>query len=552
MKIKIFFRELLLLALLIVATCVAMIAFEILLNRHQHLQQGREKTLFLAQQLSNLLLWDDRVASRDLLDQMLVADPLIRYAFVERDGAPYVYTFPTGLFGRYSTPNTAPVSERVQTDAEGRAFYDIAVRIGHANAIVHLGLDRRRVDRTALWSALWIAAIGGAFFLLMIYPALRVAGAITREIEIMIGRLRESEEKFRTVADFTYEWEYWLGVDRRMLYVSPSCERISGFPPASFYADPQFIDTIIHPDDRQTFEKHAESYHLGNNIGESSEIEFRIVDKNGCTKWINHVCTPVTGDKGIYMGRRASNHDISKRKSAEAELRRQSGDLEAANNELEAFSYSVAHDLRAPLRGIEGFSRALLEEYGNKLDDTGKTYLERVCKATQKMGFLIDDLLQLSRVIKSEFHCAPVDLSHMVRVMADTNQEKYSEGTVDVAVQEGIVVQGDPCLLEIAMENLLDNAWKFSCKVCQPRIEFGTTVGEGKTIYFIRDNGAGFDMAYVDKLFGPFQRLHTTKEFTGTGIGLATVQRIIHRHGGQVWAEGEVGKGATFYFTLPL
>jgi light-regulated signal transduction histidine kinase (bacteriophytochrome) len=226
--------------------------------------------------------------------------------------------------------------------------------------------------------------------------------------------------------------------------------------------------------------------------------------------------------------------------------------LEVANRELEAFSYSVSHDLRAPLRGIDGFSQALLEEYGDKLDDTGKTYLGRVRKATQRMDLLIDDMLKLSRVTQTEFNRDDaIDLSGMARAIAEEHQKSNPDRAVDVTVQDGIIVQGNPFMMKIFLENLMDNAWKFTGKEAHPRIEFGTTARDGKTICFIRDNGVGFDMAYVDKLFGAFQRLHTTHEFPGTGIGLATVKRIINRHNGQIWAEGEVGKGATFYFTLP-
>jgi light-regulated signal transduction histidine kinase (bacteriophytochrome) len=225
--------------------------------------------------------------------------------------------------------------------------------------------------------------------------------------------------------------------------------------------------------------------------------------------------------------------------------------LEAANKEMEAFAYSVSHDLRAPLRSIDGFSQALLEEYGNKLDDTGTTYLERARTATERMGFLIDDMLKLSRVSRAEFNHEAVDLSAMIREITEAHRKLYPERVVDVRVQEGVMVQGDPYLMKIVLENLMGNAWKFTGKTAHSWIEFGTAIRDGKTICYIRDNGAGFDMAYVNKLFGAFQRLHTTHEFPGTGIGLATVKRIIARHGGQVWAEGEIGKGATFYFTLP-
>ncbi|MFZ4437840.1 MAG: sensor histidine kinase [Syntrophales bacterium] len=254
--------------------------------------------------------------------------------------------------------------------------------------------------------------------------------------------------------------------------------------------------------------------------------------------------------------------EIQERKQAEAEIQQLNAELEqkvlerttqleATNKELMAFSYSVSHDLRAPLRSIDGFSQALLEDCGNNLDNMGKTYLERIRKASQRMGLLIDDMLKLSRITQAEIKRGAVDLSGIIREIAEANQKGNSARAVDVTVQGGIMVQGDPRLIRIAMVSLLENAFKFTGKEAHPRIEFGTTVRNGETACFIRDNGAGFEMAYAGKLFGAFQRLHAADDFPGTGIGLATVQRVVHRHGGQVWAEGEKGKGATFYFTLP-
>lgn len=225
--------------------------------------------------------------------------------------------------------------------------------------------------------------------------------------------------------------------------------------------------------------------------------------------------------------------------------------LEAANKELEAFSYSVSHDLRAPLRGIDGFSLALLEDYGDKLDAAATNYLERIRKGTQQMGWLIDDLLKLSRINRAELIYKSIDLSKMIQSITEEHKQRNPDRTVAVTIKKNVVVQGDFFLMKIALTNLLDNAWKFTGKEKYPQIEFGSTMQEGKTVIFLRDNGVGFDMSYVDKLFGAFQRLHAMSEFPGTGIGLATVQRVIRRHGGTVWAEGEVGKGATFYFTLP-
>lgn len=225
--------------------------------------------------------------------------------------------------------------------------------------------------------------------------------------------------------------------------------------------------------------------------------------------------------------------------------------LVAVNKELAAFSYSVSHDLRAPLRSIDGFSSALLEDCNDRLDEEGKNYLNRIRRATQTMSHLIDDMLNLSRVTQSEMSREEVDLSKMIRNIAATFDSGGLVQNVKLHIQEGILAKADKHLIRIALTNLLDNAWKFVGKQEQPQIEFGKMLQDGKEVFFIRDNGVGFDMAHAGKLFGAFQRLHRADEFPGTGIGLATVQRIIHRHGGEIWTKAEAGKGATFFFTLP-
>ena len=213
--------------------------------------------------------------------------------------------------------------------------------------------------------------------------------------------------------------------------------------------------------------------------------------------------------------------------------------------------YSVSHDLRAPLRGIDGFSLALLEDYADKLDEKGKDYLHRVRAATQRMGILIDDLLNLSRVTRSEMRLENSDLSAIARSVAVELQKVDPERRVEFRIEEGLETFVDSHLLRITLENLLGNAWKFTSKRESACIEFGKTHVDGKSPYYVRDNGAGFDPAYADRLFGAFQRLHDRNDFPGTGVGLATVQRIIHRHGGHIWAQSAVEEGATFYFTLP-
>ena len=242
--------------------------------------------------------------------------------------------------------------------------------------------------------------------------------------------------------------------------------------------------------------------------------------------------------------------EVAERTRTEEALAERTVALEAANRELEAFSYSVSHDLRAPLRGIDGFSQALLEDYVNKLDEQGKDYLTRIRSASQRMGHLIDDLLNLARFTRAEIRREAVNLSEIAKSLVAELAQREPERHVTFEIGEGLEVKGDPRLLRVALENLFRNAWKFTSKHPRARIEFGVAQRDGKPTYFVRDDGAGFDMAYKAKLFGAFQRLHKATEFYGTGVGLATVQRIVRRHGGEIWAEGEVEKGATFYFTL--
>ncbi len=224
--------------------------------------------------------------------------------------------------------------------------------------------------------------------------------------------------------------------------------------------------------------------------------------------------------------------------------------LEMINKELESFSYSVSHDLRVPLRGVDGFSQALLEDYEEKLDEEGKDYLNRIRAAARRMGYLIDDLLKLSRLTRVEMRFETTNLSVLAgKVFKEITQLK-SERDVEFSITPDLIVSGDPNLLMVLFENLLENAWKFTGKKEKAKIDFGFKILEGEKVYFIRDNGVGFDMKYSNKLFGAFQRLHKITDFPGTGIGLATVQRIIHRHGGRIWAESKVGEGAVFYFIL--
>ncbi len=278
-------------------------------------------------------------------------------------------------------------------------------------------------------------------------------------------------------------------------------------------------------------------------------------------RWWSIIGSPVRNDNGDIVGVIETALNITERKRAELELQKlnieleqrvqeRTAELESLNKELDAFSYSVSHDLRSPLYSIQGFSQALLEDYSEILDEQGKDYLNRVYAAGQRMGELIDDLLKLSRVARLEMHREEVDLSAFAASYLSALQEQEPGRQVHTIIAPGMVVTGDASLLRIAVENLLGNAWKFTKHVEHAEIEFNALQYNYETVYSIRDNGAGFDMSYAKKLFAPFQRLHTQEEFSGTGIGLSIVSRIVQRHSGKVWAKSEVGQGATFYFTL--
>jgi len=271
--------------------------------------------------------------------------------------------------------------------------------------------------------------------------------------------------------------------------------------------------------------------------------------------WFEVLCYPSPEGLSLFFT------DVTKRKQAEEEVRRlnaeleqrvrdRTAELEAANQELEAFAYSVSHDLRAPLRGIDGWSLALVEDFGAQLEEEAQHYLSRVRSEAQRMGQLIDDLLRLSRVTRAPLDRECVNLTALARRIADNLRELHPGRQIEFAIQPELTACGDARLLEVALTNLLGNAAKFTGKLAAAHIEVGRTEQEGQPAFYVRDNGAGFDMAYVRSLFGPFQRLHRASEFPGSGIGLATVHRIIHRHGGRVWAHAQVDRGATFYFTL--
>jgi PAS domain S-box-containing protein len=369
--------------------------------------------------------------------------------------------------------------------------------------------------------------------------------------------LRESEEKYRRLVEF-FPDIIFIHRNGRIVFVNQTAVHAFRASGAEAIVG-KSVMSFVHPEYRAAVRDRIAR--MAEAKAQLPILEEVFVRTDGTPLDVEVTAIPFIldgEDAAIGVAR-----DITERKKAEAEIRRlnaelerrvkeRTAQLEAANGELEAFAYSVSHDLRAPLRSIEGFGQALQEDYAPVLDEQGLDHLQRIRSASKRMGHLIDDLLNLSRLTRGEIHPQNVDLTAIARTILEELRRAEPNRSVDCLLPESMPVWGDERLMHAALENLLGNAWKFTSRRNHARIELGAASGaEGETVLFIRDNGAGFNMEHVDKLFHAFQRLHTIQEFPGNGIGLATVQRIIHRHGGRVWAEGEVEKGATFFFTLP-
>lgn len=498
--------------------------------------------------------------------------------------------------------------------------------------------------------------------------------------------LRQSEEKYRLISDNSDDWIYWVMPDGHLKYVSPACERVTGYSPGEFAIHPELMNEIVYPSDKDTVSQHSLIPFLD---AVPHQLEYRILTKTGEIQWVSHSCNPIIGDNGEYLGRLGTNRnitnrkrkeeqlfesefrfsnlyengpfgivmankelrfkkanpkfcsilgyseaeiqqftfkevtypddkekdlsnvnklmnkeisvyktekrymrkdgqiiwgsltvtatydsegkflyhlgiieDITSRKQAEAEVHKlnemleqrvleRTSELEAANKELEAFSYSVSHDLRAPLRHINGYVELLNEKFRDNLPDKARHYLTTVTEASKQMGALIDDLLQFSRTGRQDLHKTKLNMDVLVNEVLNKLKQDFEHREITWSVQQLPEVFGDFSLLKQVWVNLLENAVKYTGLIKSAEIAVGFREEKDKFVFYTRDNGVGFDMKYAHKLFGVFQRLHSQAEFEGTGIGLANVQRIIHKHKGLVWAEAEPGKGATFFFSLP-
>ena len=447
---------------------------------------------------------------------------------------------------RCYTPATSDIFN-VRGIDNGRPINEITSRIEYEN----FADDAQEVLRTLRPKEAEVKRKDGVWYKMRILPYLTAQNAVSGlvisfsdidEQKKLGTALMESEVRFRVISETSPVGMGVSSLEGTLLYTNPSFEAILGYNQNELI-DKRVSDLFLKPDDRLSRLKRMK------NSGAVNYYETRLRKKDGSTIWVGISTSPLTFD-----GRQAileNIQDITSIKQAEENLKKYSHELELTNKDLESFSFSIQHDLRAPLRALDGFSEMVIQDYEDKLDETGKDYLQRIRNASQSMSRLIDDMARLYRTTRIKVKLGEINLSEITESILAELKAGQPERQADFIIEPGLVVNADLTLVTIFLQNILENAWKFTKKRPITQIELGVSNQKGKKAYFIKDNGTGFDMKYADMLFKPFKRLHDDEEYEGSGIGLAIAEKVIARHNGMIWAEAAINKGTTIYFTLP-
>jgi len=506
-------------------------------------------------------------AVRDITERKQAEEALrfseARYRALFRDNPIMIVTLDADWTMLTVNPTCASQLGYAIDELEGESVLKLFHEDDHPAVAEQLRMCLQNPDHVYHWQfrkvrkggeALWVEEMAQVVYDLNGTINLLVVCQDITERKLTEEALQESEERFRATFNQAAVGIGHVAPDGRWLVVNQKYCDITGYTEEELKS--LTIREITHPDDLDTSMKHFQLL-LDGKLGNYS-LEKRYIRKDGSAVWVNLTASAVTDAGGNPKFLVGVVEDISARKQAEEEIEKlntdlaaRAAELESANLELEAFGYSVSHDLRKPLTVINSYCQVILEMCGTSLDEQCRAYLKEIYDGTLRMNRLIDALLNFSRLSHCEIKPETVDLSVMAGHITDELRAAEPERRVSFAIAEGVTADGDPTLLRVVLDNLLGNAWKYTGAREEAVIEFGVTEVEGQPACFVRDNGAGFDMAYAEKLFIPFQRLPGADEFRGHGIGLATVERIIRRHGGRLWAEGEPGKGAIFWFTLP-
>lgn len=498
------------------------------------------------------------ITERKLLEKKLEAERDFVATVIQTSGALIAIIDLDGTIIRFNKA-CEELTGYAADEVIGRSVFNLFILREERDAVMSIAAQLFAGERWVEYENHWLTKNGGKRFIrwrnsILFDDSGQPLHAIATGIDITDRKraeeaLRESEASLKRAQEIAHLGSWELDLVANRLTWSDENYRIFGLQPQEFEATYEAFLEHVHPDDREAVDA-AYSGSVRDSL-DSYEIEHRVLHKaTGEIRFVHEKCYHERDTNGKIIRSLGMIHDITDRKKFENALRTRTEELEIANRDLESFSYSVSHDLRSPLTVIQGFSKILLEEHGSKFDEHSRSILNHITSASNKMASIMTNLLNLARISRENMNCHEIDLNPVANGIVEELRQSEPHRNVQINIAGKIPVHADPKLMTIAVRNLIENAWKYTGKNPNAHIEIGSISNGNMVTVFIQDNGVGFDMNFAQRIFQPFERLHSDSQFAGTGIGLAIVQRIIQRHGGMIWAESEIDKGSTFYFTL--